>query len=603
MRARHWFVATLIGAGCSPVAIVPSQSSPDASAEIVSEGRDAFWQPPRDGGRAVVPDVSANCHREVNLTAVSIGRPVPFDVVIVADNSDSLSWSRDSLSAGVRNLLAQVHGHEVRFFVLTTTQYGASSQGAVSPFDGKELVPWRDTITSAPYAHPVTDYTQACFDAKGATIPCPPPRSASPAPLLKGTWQFRLPPPVAAITPDMTDAQIAAEQQKVSDAILALGGGGAPQEQPVCTLSRFISQDPAALPRHVVFVVLTDEDDTSPSEACLAGIEARHEPFMSDTPSHWNFCNANCDKYSYWVTRPDFLEDDTYTCIPVDDTGQQHPERAVPKKTTFRRSEGCPNPPSGACDAGRLAAAQADCGTGTVVKSCGFTCAEAQGQMTGCDLDRPDDKVNLCTQPFDEAGKHYANLADYCRQKFMSDGWGNCTVYGLKADPISMSFSNTLSKKRLVTAANDAPGMIAWFKGMADNLIGRGNYSVEAIVLDPAFTCPVRPGQSFATNLRQLATSADDVFPLCQDYAPALRRIQTFADVLIQNDFPLDLSVYEDVDSVVVTTRAGTQRTIPKTSYRYDRATHRLHFDPGVLGVQDQRLAVNVARYCEPVIK
>jgi len=66
----------------------------------------------------------------VNLRGVTITRPVPFDVVIVADNSDSLSWSRDSLSAGLKNLLSRVHGHEARFFVLTTTQYGASSQAA-----------------------------------------------------------------------------------------------------------------------------------------------------------------------------------------------------------------------------------------------------------------------------------------------------------------------------------------------------------------------------------------------------------------------------------------------------------------------------------------
>jgi len=295
MSARHWFVATLIGAGCSPVAIVPSQGSSDASTPV-SGGDASFWQPPGDGGMGSIPDVAANCHRQVNLTAVSIGRPVPFDVVIVADNSDSLSWSRDSLSSGVRNLLGQVHGHEARFFVLTATQYGASSQGAVSPFDGKDLVSWRDTVTGTPYAHPVTDYSQTCFDAKGANIPCPPARSASPAPLLRGTWRFRLPPPVAAITPDMTAVQIAVEQKRVSDAILALGGGGSPQEQPVCTLSRFISQDPAALPKHVVFVVLTDEDDTSPPDACLAGIEAKHEPSMTGT--HWTSCNdANCDKY------------------------------------------------------------------------------------------------------------------------------------------------------------------------------------------------------------------------------------------------------------------------------------------------------------------
>jgi hypothetical protein len=52
---------------------------------------------------------------------------------------------------------------------------------------------------------------------------------------LTGTWEFQMPPPVAAITLGITTAQLAAQQKKIADAVLALGGGGAPLEQPVCT--------------------------------------------------------------------------------------------------------------------------------------------------------------------------------------------------------------------------------------------------------------------------------------------------------------------------------------------------------------------------------
>src|SRR5262252_6915161 len=45
----------------------------------------------------------AGCRRDVSLKAVTFGKPPPFDVVIVADNSDSLSWSRDDLSSGLAN--------------------------------------------------------------------------------------------------------------------------------------------------------------------------------------------------------------------------------------------------------------------------------------------------------------------------------------------------------------------------------------------------------------------------------------------------------------------------------------------------------------------
>ena len=99
--------------------------------------------------------------------------------------------------------------------------------------------------------------------------------------------------------------------------------------------------------------------------------------------------------------------------------------------------------------------------------------------------------------------------------------------------------------------------MISSFKDSADRLIGKDNYSVEALVLDPAFNCPIHPGQSYATNLRSLARSAHDVFPLCEDYAPAMESIVTFAEYLIQTDYPLGLDEYEDVDSVPGDEQAG----------------------------------------------
>lgn len=94
-------------------------------------------------------------------------------MVIVADNSDSLSWSRDSLAAGLKNLLVRVHGEEARFFVLTATQYGASSQAAVSPITGQELVRWHEPVSGAPYSNPMTTYTQQCADGQGTTAKCP----------------------------------------------------------------------------------------------------------------------------------------------------------------------------------------------------------------------------------------------------------------------------------------------------------------------------------------------------------------------------------------------------------------------------------------------
>jgi hypothetical protein len=216
-------------------------------------------------------------------------------------------------------------------------------------------------------------------------------------------------------------------------------------------------------------------------------------------------------------------------------------------------------------------------------------------------LSRTDSKNDLCTQPFDQNGARYANLTDYCSRTRGGTGWEPCSVMGLKPSTADGGTTTSTSEHTTsVVAAKSMTEMISSFKDSADRLIGKDNYSVEALVLDPAFNCPLHPGQSYATNLRSLARSTHDVFPLCEDYAPAMESIVTFAEYLIQTDYPLGLDEYEDVDSVLVTNKQGEQRTVQ--GYAYDRAGQTLRFSVGVLTAEDQALAVNVARYCAPII-
>jgi hypothetical protein len=399
-------------------------------------------------------------------------------------------------------------------------------------------------------------------------------------------------PPVAAITPQMTVAQLLVQQKKIADAVLALGGGGAQQEQPLCTLNRYLTQKPEALPKNVVFLVLTDEDDTSPPAACLASYQARKQPSPS---SGLEPCTERCTLFSYSVERARVEDQLRFTCIPVDDRGMQHPEQAV-NRTLDLFGPPC-TPSTVACSAMDTTRAGDVCGVGTVVTRCTRVCGPVQG-FQYCFLDRKTEAVDLCTQPFDQAGIRYADLADYCTRQ-LGPGWGECHRSSFRETGMNVLASS--EHATLVVPGSTTAELIRAFRSNADRLFGARNYSVESIIFDPAFSCPLKPGQSFAPNLRALASGPGDVFPLCQDYAPALRRIESFAEYLIQTDFPLDLDAYEDVDSVVVTDRAGTQRTVAKPAYRYDRAAKVLRFNPGVLGPQDASLAVNVAHYCEVV--
>jgi len=592
MSRTAWLCALVSMSGCASPAIVATKGGPDGGGGGLEPGADAFVVKLPPATDALIPDATS-CSRSVSLKAVSIARPVAFDVVIVADNSDSLSWSRDSLSAGLRNLLARVKGHEARFFVLTSTQYGASSAAAINTITGSDLVSWKDSVTGMPYANPMTEYVQTCLDGKGAPGPCPggPGKGLEGFWSVKGTWQFRTPSPVAAITPGISDVEFSAQQKKVADAVLALGGGGAQQEQPLCTLNRYLTQ--ATLPKHVVFVVLSDEDDTSAPDACLAGYEAK--VFPSGT-SLEECTSGKCDQYLYTMDRSNPGERLGFSCVPVDDKGMAHPEKAVEKSAVINSSSMCKVGTMVPCSAAELSRAGSECGGGHRVDNCQRQCF-AGASATICNLTRETNVPDLCTQPFDAGGRHFDNFAQYCLQ--FGSGWGPCMVRGYKlGSRVIMGFEEKITP---VVGGSTTADLIRSFKGNADRLFGKDAYSVESIVLDPAFSCPVRPGQSHAPNLRQLATSAQDVFPLCQDYAPALQRIESFAEFLIQTEFSLVLDAYEDVDSVLVTSKQGTQRTLPKGSYRYDRAAGVLRFNPGVLGPQDESLAVNVARYCEPV--
>src|SRR5690606_24930563 len=230
------------------------------------------------GGRVAItagPSVTGSgggpeCERELSFEAVILGEPAPFDLIVVADHSDSLGFSRDALAQGLSDLLDGVRGRHVRVFLLTPTQYGASSAPAQYPQTGEPVVAWQDPATGEAYEPAMTTYSQSCTDLDRTPIECPDPRGELPY-LVVGTWEFAMPPPIAELTPDHTEAECRAQERALADAILSSGGKGSPHEQPLCTLARYVFQDPERLANNAVFLVLSDEDDESTPAECVKG--------------------------------------------------------------------------------------------------------------------------------------------------------------------------------------------------------------------------------------------------------------------------------------------------------------------------------------------
>jgi hypothetical protein len=531
------------------------------------------------------------CHRDVGLTAVTLGDAEPFDLVIVADHSQSLAWSRDELSNGLRTLLEDVKGRSVRVFVLTPTQYGASSAAAQMPLSGDPVVAWQDPATGKPYTNEMTTYTESCTDpTSGATITCP--DSKGPTPYdKKGSWQFKMPAPIAVLTPDMTDAEFTAEEQSVSTAILAIGGTGSPQEQPLCTLSRYVSQNPASLPKNVVFLVISDEDDVSTPAQCLAGFKADLE--VTKTEASSSPCSSNCTTYRYTMTGDAPWKAMSIHCSAFDDTGKPIPGTDKQNYVNQMAPGGCT---PGVCTADESTLAAPFCDKGLTLVSCDRTCSTNQ---TECSVDLANGAINACTQAFTTGGASYANLSAYCAARGGGTGWRNCSGGGLNIQ-YTESTTGGFSPDRLMFGTTTAD-VAAYFKSKADSAFTNGKYLVEAIVFDAAFSCQLGAGQSYATNIAALIGDRTRLFPLCQPYAPALDGVLGFAKTLVQTQFTVTLKSDEQITAVHVVDKDGAERVLSSSQFNYDEATHTLTIDKASLGAADRTLRVEVTSDCRPI--
>ncbi len=529
------------------------------------------------------------CERPVTFSTVVVERPEPFDVIIVADHSASLTWSRDSLSNGLQSLLGSIHGQEARFFVLTPTQYDITSEPAKA-VGYAPLVIYRDPVTDIPYEHAVTEYVETCTDATGAPLDCALRREYESDGLqYRGVWEFRMPDPIAAITPDMDDAAIAAEQDKIASHILGLGVEGAQREQPLCTLSRYVAQSAELLPENAVFVVISDEDDKSTPDECLASYSWIEE-YAGDgnTP-----CETNCELTRFEAIHWESITSVDYSCVPLDDNGVPHPENAFRRSTTGGLNPPCTPGSMAECDEYSLGVATNGCGDNHVVGDCSVDCSGGSGYT--CYLERAYDGVDLCTTSFVEAGVTYQNFPDYCALTRGDSPFEDCKSrhYTIGGTPL---YRGTETVTKLVDVETLAE-MVPAFKVRAEAVFGAGSYFVETIQHDPSFDCELGAGQDYGTTLRTLSSSDADVFPLCHDYEPALERVRGFAQTLVKSEFSLSLAENEELGGVLVTDRDGNQRELAAADYSYD-PTGILRVAPGVLTPLDEELELSVLHEC-----
>jgi len=570
--------------GCSSAN--SANSAKDAEPSSGSGGQPPTLNVPENGGNGGGED---DCQRQVTLEPVTLGGPMPFDLVIVADHSASLAWSRDALAAGLQDLLTNVRGRSVRVFLLTPTQYDASSASARVPVSGEPVVAWQDPTTGQGYAPAVTRYNQTCTDATGASVSCPDPKGKVPY-VVQGTWEFVAPEPIAVLSPSLSDDEFATQQAAVATAILGLAGSGSPEEQPLCTLARYVTRDAASLPTNAAFLLITDEDDTSLPEDCLASYRASlvTKQMVSSTTA----CSTNCDAHRFSMDVLQRWPRFAYTCMAQTDTGEPVP--GTEQSSYYNASTTCDGLVPGPCIASERATVEPFCGSGLHLVTCNRECHE---RSVPCQVIL-EDEVDACTKSFTYNGKKWANLTEFCESS-NAHATASC-----KSEGLNLEYESSVqgSSSRTPLASGDTTEDLArYFRNQADSKFGSEHYRVQGIVLDPAFSCPLGPGQSYADNLAQMIDDRSHLFPLCEAYAPALRGVLDFAQTLIQTEFTLTLDSDEDVTAVTVVDANGTTRTLSADQYRFDGQTQVLNVESTAIRGTDRDLRVEVTSECRPV--
>ncbi len=543
----------------------------------------------------VGPEAGAggDCERDVTLQGVVLEEPQPFDLVIVADHSKSLAWSKDELSSGLRDLLTNVRGRSVRVFLLTPTQYGADSAAAKMPTTGLPVVDWQDPETGDAYDGAVTSYTQVCTDPDGQAIDCPAPDGDVPY-TVQGTWSFRAPDPVAVIRPGMTNEEFQAQKDAVRDAILAIGGTGSPHEQPLCTLDRYVSQQATALPKNAVFLLISDEDDISVPLDCLAGYQA--ELYMRQDIVATSPCTSNCNLYRYTMSGSTYKDGREASCATFTDTGELVADSEQPMLLYDELIESCNGYQERPCTDDERADADRYCPKGLSIFKCDRKCLTYDST---CRVDLTAADVDPCTGSFMVDEQMYLDLATYCAQ-FGSD-YHDCAGQSLNAE-YSPSLHGRYIPEPLV-AGFTTSDLGNYFKDTAAQAFANGSYLLEGILLAPSFSCTLGAGQSYATNLMQLIGDDQHIFPLCESYEPALADVLDFAHTLLQTDYALALADDEHVTGVVVVSNDSSERSLAASEYSVDEEAGRLSIDVTALHDTDANLRVEISSDCRPAVR
>lgn len=510
--------------------------------------------------------------------------PEELKIVMVVDNSSSMSAAQKYLNSGLQNLIQKLKSLNIntKFYIYTTTQFledgrvptsETSKYSRYETFDGT----WKETTGwfSEGYA----------YDIERVITP-------------------NLLPPVGGepleLTKDMSNVDFDHFKNRLEDILTTnagVGVNGSSKEQGLCTVARTIfDRGPNAIfskGDNTLFLVVTDENDESET-SCFAKKKTKRDCDSKYTPGGYTtkLCDqsnpSSCDRTRY-IVKSGNGSYKAYRRIKVTCSKEVLADGVKVMKdglTSIRYwsydNEPCSKYPygEGFCGAKELQLLKTGgnvryCnGSNDVITACSSYCSEQPVEFIYNDYDKATIGINLMTTPFKVGGVGYANLTEYIntRSHFTYDSSSSYNRYvqgqrlGCEDLPEELvTYQEELGLDPKNNTLKDA------IKQQADNLFGASNYSMSLIINDENLNkkagCSMIGEQSYGTEYTQLASGLKipgGVSSICSDdYSSALNNIGDFAQKVVGGGYKtIDLKHGERVLKIMSKDSSGNPYTL-----------------------------------------
>ncbi|MFH1017279.1 MAG: hypothetical protein V1798_03745 [Pseudomonadota bacterium] len=537
-------------------------------------------------------------------------------LVMIVDNSNSMTAHQTKLSLAMDGLLNGIRGYNVTVYLYSTTPYGS-----FLPWSGILLPGFQSDYVWSQKAVTQTDtlYTWLQSGSPMSSTSPPSGTQASAITQLKRNDTLSLVRSFAAgsggsnptFTESMSDTDFAVLKTQLKNRILDMGTSGSnSSESGSCNLVRALLEtgqnkifDPGDV---AAFLILSDEDDFSSASTCVRSLVTglKVENYTSLQPD--NTCGNSCASYVYTVNSSP-LPTVNALCSVV--TYVDNVPRTWTYWTTLSENKSCSIAGSLGCTSSQLSQAQSGC-MGTIVPStCSYQCGcSAQSGLSCPTSDHVTLTIpNACTNSFTLNGVTYADVIDYLhRTGYGEKPYTSCSQQGYSnSSSTSWVSDSTVFSSVLLTEDPEAvrDDLIATFHKKAGALFGEHGYSIASIIQDPVKDllqpdCKLSaeggtlPGSYGLKYLDLMAGTAQpsQSFSICApDYDGALSSLANFIGEVVESSFLLDFQAGESLGQVWIR-RNGTDMKLT-AGEDYTLNANRLDIKSGLLCAGDVLLA------------